>query len=116
MSNSENKPSGNTLLKTTLITLVAAVIVTVLFVMPAEFGIDPTGVGAQLGLLDLSAINASQEQSDESDSASNIIEGTYPEIPDEFDLYEPDGLFSELLHDGSKQEWKRDKRHTEREQ
>ena len=41
MSNSENKASGNALLKTTLITLVAAVIVTVLFVMPAEFGIDP---------------------------------------------------------------------------
>ena len=66
MSNSENKASGNALLKTTLITLVAAVIVTVLFVMPAEFGIDPTGVGAKLGLLDLSAIDASQEQSDES--------------------------------------------------
>jgi hypothetical protein len=92
MSNSENKPSGNTLLKTTLITLVAAVIVTVLFVMPAEFGIDPTGVGAQLGLLDLSAIDSSQEQSDDSDSAVNMIEGTYPGIPDEFDLYEPDVL------------------------
>ena len=92
MSNSENKPSGNTLLKTTLITLVAAVIVTVLFVMPAEFGIDPTGVGAQLGLLDLNAIDTSQEPSDDSDSAVNIIEGTYPGIPDEFDLYEPDVL------------------------
>ncbi len=82
-------PSRKNLLKGTGLALVVAVVVTVLFILPAEYGIDPTGVGAHLGLLDLT----SDAEIPESSTATSItIEGTWPGIPDEFDFYEPDVL------------------------
>lgn len=89
MSNAENKAAAGALLKTTLITAVAAIVVTVLFVLPAEYGIDPTGVGARLGLLDLGGIDDEADDKDQDDAAT-IVLGAYPGIPDEFDMYEPE--------------------------
>jgi hypothetical protein len=43
-------PSGRSLLKATLVALVAAAIVLVVAVLPAEYGIDPLGAGRALGL------------------------------------------------------------------
>ncbi|MDX9874982.1 MAG: hypothetical protein RBS88_08740 [Spongiibacteraceae bacterium] len=43
-------PSPARLLKTTLVSLLVAVILLVLVVLPAEFGIDPTGFGRLTGL------------------------------------------------------------------
>lgn len=89
-------PARGTLLKSAAIALVAAVVVTVLFVMPAEYGVDPTGVGAKLGLLDLAAVDDDheEEQEEEHDDAPRIFTGTYPAKPeaDEFDYFEPDVL------------------------
>jgi len=51
-------PSGAALLKATLIALVVAGIVLVTAVLPAEFGIDPTGAGEALGLNNLYAADA----------------------------------------------------------
>ena len=42
--------SARVLLRWTMISLVIAAIVTVCTVLPAEYGIDPTGVGSMLGL------------------------------------------------------------------
>ena len=92
MSNVENRPAAGTLLKTTLITAVAAIVVTVLFVLPAEYGVDPTGVGARLGLLDLGGIDRAQSADEDQVDLLRVILGTYPGIPDEFDLYEPEVL------------------------
>ena len=84
---SPSTPSQGNLLKGALFALVAAVFVTVLFVLPAEFGVDPTGVGAKLGLLDIA------ETAEPASSGGNtIVEGTWPAIPAEFDFYEPDIL------------------------
>jgi hypothetical protein len=47
-------PSGRRLLKSVLIAIAAAAAVLVLIVLPAEYGIDPTGIGRQLGLTALS--------------------------------------------------------------
>ncbi len=47
--------SRRNLFKAMAAALVAAVIVLVLFVMPAEYGIDPTGVGGALGLTAIAA-------------------------------------------------------------
>lgn len=44
-------PSVKSLMKTLIATLVAAGVVLVLFVLPAEYEIDPTGVGSALGLV-----------------------------------------------------------------
>jgi hypothetical protein len=43
-------PSGATLRRATVAALIVAVIVSLVAVLPAEYGIDPTGVGKRLGL------------------------------------------------------------------
>ncbi len=85
---SQSAPSQGNLLKGALLALVAAAVVTVLFVLPAEFGVDPTGIGAKLGLLDL-ADTAESAENNAASGTSTIVEGTWPGIPEEFDFYEP---------------------------
>lgn len=46
----ESNHTGRSLVKATLISFVIAVIALVLFILPAEYNIDPTGVGKKLGL------------------------------------------------------------------
>ena len=86
---SQSTPSHGSLLKGALLALVAAAVVTVLFVLPAEYGVDPTGIGAKLGLLDLAEVAEPAENSGAS-GGDTIVEGTWPGIPEEFDFYEPD--------------------------
>jgi hypothetical protein len=54
-------PSGGTLLKATLVALVVAGIVLVTAVLPSEYGIDPTGAGRALGLMDLFAAGGDED-------------------------------------------------------
>jgi hypothetical protein len=49
-ASSTDLPSRRKLLAATAIALVAALLVVILFVMPAEYGIDPTGVGKWTGV------------------------------------------------------------------
>jgi hypothetical protein len=96
MNETENQnvratPSRGNLLKGSMVALVVAAVVTVLFIMPAEFGVDPTGVGARLGLLDLGA-SAENLEANTGGGGSTTIEGTWPGIPEEFDFWEPDIL------------------------
>ena len=94
MSESENQhsqPSQGNLLKGALLALVAATVVTVLFVLPAEYGVDPTGVGAKLGLLDI-ASTAEALEGNSSGGGNRTVEETWPGIPEEFDFYEPEIL------------------------
>ncbi|KGJ90995.1 hypothetical protein [Colwellia psychrerythraea] len=46
----ETNQKSRSLLKATVISLVIAIVVLVLFILPAEYNIDPTGVGEKLGL------------------------------------------------------------------
>lgn len=82
-------PSRRTLIRSAAWTLVGAVVVTVLFILPAEYGVDPTGVGGALGLTRLAAVTAP-----DIDAEPRIVQGTWPDIPaeDEFDFYEPEVL------------------------
>ena len=48
---SPDGPSRKSLIKGAFLTFVGAAVVTVLFVLPVEYGIDPTGLGARTGLL-----------------------------------------------------------------
>jgi len=89
MSNTDNKPSVSMLLKTTLVTMIVAAVVTVILVLPAEYGIDPTGVGGKLGLLDLGGSDAQRSNDSATEDASQIVLGAYPGKPVEFDRYEP---------------------------
>ena len=49
-------PSSRTLLRSTLIALAVAIALLVTTVLPAEFGVDPTGVGRVLGLTEMGKI------------------------------------------------------------
>lgn len=49
-NNSLEAPSSSTLIKATVGTIIAAIILLVLVVLPAEYDIDPTGFGALTGL------------------------------------------------------------------
>jgi hypothetical protein len=83
-------PSKNTLLKGGLLALVIAFVVTVLFILPAEYGVDPTGIGTKLGLLDLAETD--ETANEDPYAATRIVQGTFPGIPQEFDFWEPDVL------------------------
>jgi hypothetical protein len=52
-------PSSRTLLRSTVIALAAAALILVTIVLPAEYGIDPTGVGRPLGLTRMGQIKVS---------------------------------------------------------
>lgn len=82
-------PSRKTLLMGAFWTLVGAIVVTILFVLPAEYGVDPTGLGEKIGLTRLSGAVAPAV-----DVEPRIVQGTYPAVsPDEeFDYFEPETL------------------------
>ena len=51
---SQGLPSSATLLKATAVAALVAALVLLLFVLPAEYGIDPTGIGTRIGLTAMS--------------------------------------------------------------
>ncbi len=83
-------PSKDALLKGGLLALIVAFVVTFLFVLPAEYGVDPTGIGTKLGLLDLAATEDAAD--DDPYAATRIVQGTFPGIPEDFDFWEPEVL------------------------
>lgn len=60
-SNPSQHPSTPRLLKATAIALIVACVLLITTVLPAEYGIDPTGIGARLGLNKLDAAAAAAE-------------------------------------------------------
>ena len=101
------KPSRRALLRSTLAALIAAAVATVLFVLPAEYGVDPTGLGAKLGLTRLAAI---EEDHDDHDEPTNTVVGTYPGLPSEedFDYFEPE-VFGEPFSKGHPARYRQDR-------
>jgi hypothetical protein len=86
-SSTSNGPSRKSLVKAAIWTFVGAVIVAVLFVLPAEYGVDPTGIGERIGLTSLAGVSAP-----EIGSAPRVVQGTFPDAPEEFDFYDPEVL------------------------
>lgn len=91
-------PSSGNLFKSAFWTLLGAVVVTVLFIMPAEYGVDPTGVGTKLGLTDLDAGEPGAKPvastASAPDSVPKLVAGEFPKPPpaEAFDFYEPEVL------------------------
>lgn len=54
-------PSSQQLLRSTLIALLIAVVLLITVVLPAEYGIDPTGIGRPLGLTQMGEIKMALE-------------------------------------------------------
>ncbi|MFG1388725.1 transmembrane anchor protein [Xanthobacter versatilis] len=63
-------PTSAQLLRSTLIAIVAAAAILVTIVLPAEYAIDPTGIGRMLGLTEMGEIKAQLAEEAEKDRAA----------------------------------------------
>jgi len=52
---SSETPSSKSLIRATLISVVAAMVILLVVILPAEYGFDPTGLGGAMGLTELNA-------------------------------------------------------------
>lgn len=76
-------PSTARLVKSTILAMVSAVVILVTVVLPAEYGIDPTGAGRVLGLTEMGEIKnelATEAEEDrkmdrQSSNQSNLLDG-----------------------------------------
>lgn len=55
-------PSSMQLLKSTVVALVVAIVLLLTVIIPAEYGVDPTGIGRVLGLKEMGEMKAEFEQ------------------------------------------------------
>jgi len=68
-------PSPAALLRSTAIAIVGAIAILFVFVLPADYGIDPTGLGRRIGLLDMGKTKArlAAEAAADRDAADAIV-------------------------------------------
>jgi hypothetical protein len=72
-------PSSQALLKATAVALLVAALVLMFVVLPAEYGVDPTGVGSRIGLTAMSdpdAADAADAESGELIEPTNTVESS----------------------------------------
>ena len=75
-------PTSTQLIRSTLIALVAAVVILVTAVLPGEYGIDPTGIGRVLGLAEMGEIKVQLAEEAEADRQRDL-ENAVPVQPDQ---------------------------------
>lgn len=80
----EDLPSSGQLLRSTILAAISAVAILVAVVLPAEYGVDPTGAGRVLGLTEMGEIKqelAEEAEQDQllhgSDQQSNLLDGIF---------------------------------------
>ncbi len=71
-NDTECLPSTPQLIKATLLAFAVAMLLLVTAVLPAEYGIDPTGIGSKIGLTMLNSANASQTDDNKKALTSSI--------------------------------------------
>jgi hypothetical protein len=77
----EELPSKKQLIQSTLIALVVSIILLVFVILPAEYGIDPTGFGKTIGLKQMGEIKVSlEEESNEITSKQEVVTPVKPVI------------------------------------
>ncbi len=65
-------PTTKQLLRSTLIAIVTAIILLMTVVLPAEYAIDPTGIGRALGLAEMGTIKTQLAKEAEADKQSSL--------------------------------------------
>ncbi len=76
-------PSSAQLIRSTVIAAVSAVAILVAVVLPAEYGIDPTGAGRVLGLTEMGEIKQELFEEAEKDKALHSSDGHSSSVLDE---------------------------------
>jgi len=69
----ETNKQGHSLIKATAISLAIAAITLVLFILPAEYNIDPTGIGQKLGLTVFNKVEKTVEDSPINKEQDSVI-------------------------------------------
>ncbi|MFN0264212.1 transmembrane anchor protein [Tepidamorphus sp. 3E244] len=94
-------PTSAQLLRSTILAAIAAVIVLVCVVLPAEYGIDPTRVGRLIGLTEMGEIKTQLHDEAEADrQMSNTLPGHSSIIDGVL------GVFVSKAHAQTAQEWR----------
>jgi hypothetical protein len=73
-------PSTEELIKSTIIAAIAAGLLLITVVLPAEYGIDPTGIGNLLGLKKMGDIRVSLEKEAKEDEAKALASANNPAV------------------------------------
>lgn len=84
-----NPPSGRRLLTSVIVAVVVAAVVLTIAVLPAEYGIDPTGIGTRLGLTQMSQKSESIQLSDNLGGNENIDKAQIPDVGEPLPLPNP---------------------------
>ena len=74
-------PSAKRLLRSTLLALIAAVVILVTVILPAEYALDPTGIGRHLGLMKMGEIKEQLAQEAKADGHTAQNETTVEALP-----------------------------------
>ncbi len=69
-------PSVGKLIKSTFLAMIVAVIILVTVALPAEYGIDPTGVGRLIGLVEMGEIKTYLAEEAALDEAKLLAEAS----------------------------------------
>ncbi len=96
----EELPSSAQLLKSTVIAAVSAVVILVTVVLPAEYGIDPTGVGKAIGLAEMGDIKTQLAEEAEADRLLDAANEQQSSLIDNFL-----GFFVGAAHAQSAEAW-----------
>jgi hypothetical protein len=102
--NQATEQSSRSLLLAIVIAFALAACVAVCFVLPAEYGIDPTGIGKQLGLTKLVPSDEEPVATAQEDTAGQTIEITVPAgkgVEYKFAMQQYDKMHYEWLSDGA---------------
>lgn len=70
---STDLPSSRQLVRSTIIALIAAVVILVTVVLPAEYALDPTGIGRLLGLTEMGQIKEQLAEEAAADAANETM-------------------------------------------
>ncbi|MBC55664.1 MAG: transmembrane anchor protein [Confluentimicrobium sp.] len=97
----EELPSSAQLLKSTIIAAVSAVVILVTVVLPAEYGIDPTGVGRTIGLAEMGEIKTQLAEEAEADRLLDAAADEQSSLLSDFL-----GLFVSAAHAQEAEAWR----------
>jgi len=91
-------PSSRRLAGATLLAVLAAAVVLVVAVLPAEYGLDPTGLGRALGLYRPASVESAEElpASTASDASGSLMKSAVPFRSDEMSLTLESGEGAEI--------------------
>ncbi|MCV5754355.1 transmembrane anchor protein, partial [Escherichia coli] len=76
-------PTIKQLVRSTFIALGTAIVLLITVILPAEYALDPTGMGRVLGLTEMGEIKAQLAQEAEEDQANSAVVAATKEVQNE---------------------------------